>query len=98
MDRIIRWYGTNTCDLCKSRCIDKIYDAQVGTFQGNTWASVCEACYTAYGVGKAEPFVWSDEQQGFIKIKHVSDKARLLSDTLGLDQSDIDNLLEDIGL
>lgn len=98
MDRIIRWYGTSTCDLCKAPCFDKIYDAQVNTFKGITWASVCEACYNTYGVGKAEPFVWSDEQHGFIKVKHISDKARLLSAALGLDQSDIDNLLEDAGL
>lgn len=98
MDKIIKWQGNARCDLCGEQVFDKIYDARVQTFQGITWANTCSACYTAYGVGTAEPFVWDKGYNAFIKVKHVSDNAQFLMDNLGITDDEAMNMLEDFGL
>ena len=82
-----------TCDLCHERIFDAVYDARVSTYRGITWANTCKACFNTYGVGKAEPFVWSNSHQAFIKEKPITQEQQFLMDMLGLDADEAEACL-----
>lgn len=90
MERVIEFFGQPVCDNCKQKCVERVYDTK--TIMG-PWANLCSKCNSQIGVGNAEPFVWNESHNAFIKIKHVSDQAQFLSEALGLDIEDAEACL-----
>ncbi len=69
MAKQVEWMGETKCDVCHHECGKELYDAKT-KFGG--WATLCQSCYIAMGVGIGTGLGQKYEKQPdgkYVKVK-----------------------------